>query len=90
MKRYFILFSGRVQGVGFRYFCYTAASTLGLTGSVRNLSNGCVEVLVQGEEDKLTSLLQVLLRGNGYLRIDDYSLKEIPLVTEERKFTILG
>ena len=57
-KRY--VFSGRVQGVGFRYTMSRYASHLGLTGWVKNLYNGNVEAYVQGEESKIIELLRYL------------------------------
>lgn len=51
MKRYHIIASGRVQGVGFRYFVLLKANTLNLTGTVRNQSNGNVEIFAQGQEE---------------------------------------
>lgn len=54
------LFSGRVQGVGFRFRCSKEAIKLGLTGTVQNLSNGKVELIVQGEKEKIESLLSFL------------------------------
>jgi acylphosphatase len=55
--------SGRVQGVGFRAFVALRAQGLGLQGYVRNLSNGGVEVVAEGEEHDLRNLLQVLEGG---------------------------
>ena len=49
MIRKHILFYGRVQGVGFRYHATYKASLLGLTGWVRNLEDGSVEMEVQGD-----------------------------------------
>ncbi len=48
MVRYHIFVEGRVQGVGFRYFVSMHAQSYGLTGSVKNLDNGLVEIYVQG------------------------------------------
>ena len=45
-----IIFYGRVQGVGFRYYSVNKARQLGLTGWVKNLCDGSVEMEVQGEE----------------------------------------
>ena len=53
MKRYHIIVSGRVQGVGFRYFCVMNAQKFNLTGSVRNMSNGNVEIFVQGDPNNI-------------------------------------
>ena len=51
MVRYYIIVDGRVQGVGFRFFCTMNARILDLTGWVRNMDNGMVEMEVQGEEN---------------------------------------
>ncbi len=54
---------GRVPGVGFRYFTLDAAHALGLTGWVRNLRDGRVEVLAEGALEDLNRLLAVLRKG---------------------------
>jgi acylphosphatase len=54
---------GWVQGVGYRYFVVNTALALGLRGYVRNLSDGSVEILVQGARPKLERLLTLLQRG---------------------------
>jgi acylphosphatase len=54
---------GRVQGVGFRYFVEERASVLGLTGWVRNRWDESVEVLAEGERNKLEKLVAALHRG---------------------------
>lgn len=56
-KRLHVFYSGYVQGVGFRYTVRNTASGLGLTGWVRNLSNGRVELVCEGEEKKLKIFL---------------------------------
>jgi len=57
------LVSGRVQGVGFRYFTLRAARRLRLRGFVRNLPGGCVEVCAEGERGALETLVGVLRDG---------------------------
>lgn len=52
--------SGRVQGVGFRWTTHSFARELGLKGTVRNLNNGTVEIIAQGERDKLDKLVSQL------------------------------
>ena len=52
-----ILFYGRVQGVGFRYYAVHKASQLGLTGWVRNLYDGSVEMEVEGQEPLIDELI---------------------------------
>ena len=54
---------GRVQGVGFRYFTQREAQKLGLSGWVRNLRSGEVEVPAEGGEDDLKSFLEALRKG---------------------------
>ncbi len=51
---------GKVQRVGFRRFALELAQELGLTGYVKNLPDGSVEILIQGEEDSLTRFLKLL------------------------------
>ncbi|HYB90319.1 MAG TPA: acylphosphatase [Candidatus Binataceae bacterium] len=48
--------SGRVQGVGFRFGAWDEAQSLGLTGWVRNLASGDVELVAEGREDRLKLL----------------------------------
>lgn len=66
-RRYLV--SGRVQGVGFRYFVQREAMHLGLTGYAANLADGRVEVLATGEAPALEQLEQALGRGPGSARV---------------------
>lgn len=52
-----IIFYGRVQGVGFRYYAVQKANQLGLTGWVKNLYDGSVEMEVEGEEPLIDELI---------------------------------
>ena len=61
---------GRVQGVGFRWFVQRAAVSLGVAGSVRNCSDGSVEVIAAGAADRLARLHGELWRGPSYSRVD--------------------
>ena len=61
--------SGRVQGVGFRFFVQSAAEREGLRGWVRNLPDGRVEVMAEGEADGLDRLEQALQRGPEMARV---------------------
>jgi len=58
-----LLVTGRVQRVGYRDWTVRNARELGLTGWVRNLSDGRVEVLADGDEDSLHKLLEALRAG---------------------------
>lgn len=56
----YVVFSGRVQGVGFRYTAKGYATELGLKGTVRNLRDGSVELVAQGPKPLLEKLVQLL------------------------------
>ena len=66
-RRWFV--RGRVQGVGFRYFAQRAAEELGLTGYVRNLDDGRVEVYAIGPETKLSELAGRLHQGPRWAEV---------------------
>ncbi len=62
MERLHAIITGQVQGVGFRFYVKRHADVLGLTGYVRNLPEGQVEVVAEGnpgELDQLTRLLEI-------------------------------
>ncbi len=61
---------GRVQGVGFRYFVYKKAISLGLTGYVKNLFDGDVEVIAEGSQQLLSTLLDYLKQGPPMSRVE--------------------
>ena len=81
-----MIFSGEVQGVGFRYRAFVYARELGLTGWVINLDDGRVEMEVQGEEEKMTCLKD-RLRNSRWIEIHDIEEQSIPVI-EEREFRI--
>jgi len=60
-KRYFV--SGQVQGVGYRFFAVRMAQRLGISGFVRNLRDGRVEVYAVGDAQQQDDLRQALERG---------------------------
>lgn len=62
--------SGRVQGVGFRYFTQDAAVREGATGWVRNLPDGRVEAHVEGEAEAVTRVERAIRSGPGGARIE--------------------
>lgn len=87
IRRYLVIVEGRVQGVGMRGFCIIQAQMRGLTGSVKNLANGMVEIQVQGEESVIDEFLTVIRGGNQFIRVDDMSMKYIPVIENEKRFT---
>jgi len=86
MERYHIFVDGRVQGVGMRGFCVMQANKYNLTGSVKNLSNGLVEIYVQGEESNIDLFIDAIKEGNYFIRVTDISLKKVDIVSNEKSF----
>lgn len=70
---------GLVQGVGFRYFVYRAAQELGLTGYVKNLDDGRVEVYAVGSEDQLSELARRLWKGPAHADVRSVEEQEAPV-----------
>ena len=68
--------TGRVQGVGFRFFAERAARELGLRGWVRNLPDGSVETLAEGEDAAVGRYLERLRRGPRLSRVDTVDVAE--------------
>jgi acylphosphatase len=83
-ERLHIHVSGRVQGVGFRYFTSNHAKALGLSGWVRNMASGSVEIEVQGNQDALHSFKLEIEEGPSFGRVDELKINKIPLREESR------
>ena len=88
MKRYYVLFKGRVQGVGFRWQLSNLALQNAISGSVKNLDNGDVECYMQGEKEKILDVIAKIQNISPYIRIDDYFMKELKL-KDEKGFRVL-
>jgi acylphosphatase len=73
------LVSGRVQGVGFRYFTQDIAEREGLTGVVRNLPDGRVEAVAEGDSESLTRFEAALRRGPSHARVELVEIDALPL-----------
>ena len=65
------LVSGRVQGVGFRWFVLEAASVENLTGWVRNNPNGDVEIVAEGDAESMERFERAVRRGPAAARVDE-------------------
>jgi acylphosphatase len=77
MVRARVFFSGTVQGVGFRYTCRSYAADLGLTGWVRNLADGRVELLAEGSQDVIDQLIESIEKHfDGYIRSKDVDYQD--------------
>ena len=89
MVRYYVVFSGLVQGVGFRYSLIKLARQYNLTGWVRNRYDEKVEAQIQGEYSNVIYVINHLEDVSRYIRIDDYSIVDIDLVENERDFVVV-
>jgi acylphosphatase len=68
-RRFYV--SGRVQGVGFRYYVHDDARREGVTGYVRNLPDGRVEALVEGELEAVTRVERAVRTGPAGARVEN-------------------
>jgi len=87
-KTIHLLISGRVQGVGFRYFVKQKALECHLTGWVKNLPNGKVEIEAEGFDKDLACFVDHIQMGNGYSRVDQFSQSKIEPTAGFTEFTI--
>lgn len=65
-----LIVSGRVQGVGFRYFSQETAQRFGIKGWVRNLNDGTVELHAEGTEQEIGAFEQALKDGNRFVGVE--------------------
>lgn len=86
--RVHIVVTGRVQGVGFRYFIATRARALGLTGTVRNLPTGQVEITAEGEAAPLDALIGAARSGPPGSRVRDLAVDWDDAPSREMEFLI--
>ena len=86
-----VLVHGTVQGVGFRYHCAYTAQELGVVGQVRNLPDGDVEVMAQGEADAVARLISWLKRGQRWASVRTVTVTDLRAgCLESRRFEITG
>jgi acylphosphatase len=87
-KRVHVIVEGRVQGVFFRAFTRDEAVRLGLSGWVRNRSNGSVEALVEGEKSRVEKMVQWLHQGSPNSIVEKVQLTEETPVGDTGTFEI--
>lgn len=80
--------SGKVQNVGFRWYAREKAADLGLTGWVRNLSDGRVEMCFQGETNSVEAMEEWCARGAPAASVRDVRIEDEPILDYERTFDI--
>ncbi|MBT4760142.1 MAG: acylphosphatase [Bdellovibrionaceae bacterium] len=76
-----IVVTGKVQGVGFRYYTKKFADAFKLEGWTRNLSSGEVEILAKGDLPCVLNFLQKISYGPSFSRVDSTKVMDIELFT---------
>ncbi|MCR5731921.1 MAG: acylphosphatase [Sphaerochaetaceae bacterium] len=87
--RWHLIFHGKVQHVGFRYTAYYFTRELYITGWVKNLEDGSVEMEAQGTLSCLRKFL-LKIKGSPHIHITQTELEVIPVVPYERKFKVIN
>ena len=77
MKTIRVYLSGNVQGVFFRKYIEEKANELGIRGFVRNLEDGRVEVLIEGKDENVNSMLEICKKGNQHTKVEDIQFQEL-------------
>ncbi|GGH36618.1 acylphosphatase [Microbacterium album] len=77
MKRVRVTVRGRVQGVGYRFGASAAAAECGVSGWVRNTSDGSVEAEVEGEPAAVDAMLAWMSQGPATARVDGLDVADV-------------
>lgn len=75
-KALHLIVHGRVQGVGFRYFCLQKAKHLNISGWVKNKCDGTVEVVCEGESEVLYKFIDLCKSGNTFAKVSYVDIQE--------------
>ncbi|MCX5845703.1 MAG: acylphosphatase [Deltaproteobacteria bacterium] len=89
MNRMHVIVSGRVQGVFFRAYTRETALALKLTGWVRNLPDGRVEIVFEGEDTNVQSMLEWCKKGPPHAIVNELEASEQTYTGEFRDFRII-
>ncbi|MDZ7719687.1 MAG: acylphosphatase [Balneolaceae bacterium] len=79
-----LIISGRVQGVGFRYFTYKTAKKLNIKGWVKNLQDGTVETVFTGSPENVYNMMEELKEGPASAKVQN--VEEVELTTDTDNF----
>jgi len=86
--QYEIIVSGRVQGVGYRYFVVQKATEMGITGWVKNSVDGGVIIVAQGIEEELKTFIDFLYIGPSLARVDRILTNKMQVVAVFDNFNV--
>lgn len=90
MKTMQVHYEGRVQGVGFRWTVKSLAREYEVSGNVRNLPDGRVELIAQGDTAEITSFLEAIRTSSLAAHIATETAQEIPSLSPLRGFQIVS
>lgn len=79
IKSFSITVTGRVQNVGFRYYTQKSANEMGISGFVKNRSDGSVYIEAEGAESALASFIVWCHRGPAWARVEEVQVQEQPV-----------
>ncbi len=85
-----IIVHGMVQGVGFRMFVHRVGKRHGLTGDVRNLHDGTVEIVAEGPSDGMEEFIEEVREGPSMAYVERLEIHEIAPAGRYQTFTIEG
>ncbi|MCD4651999.1 MAG: acylphosphatase [Candidatus Cloacimonetes bacterium] len=89
MKSLKLTVEGLVQGVGYRWFVENAAREMDITGTVKNLMNGNVQVVAQGKPDNLAEFVSILREGPSFAHVTAIETTELENAAIHRDFRII-
>jgi acylphosphatase len=90
VKRAVVLIYGKVQGVGYRFWTLKTANELGLHGTVKNLEDGRVEAIFEGDEDSIKHMLTKALKGPNLADVYNIDVEWDDVSSHFTDFTIIG
>ncbi len=83
-----VCIQGKVQGVFYRVHTQQEALRLGLRGWVRNMADGSVEALLEGEPDPIGKMIEWFKKGPPLARVDQVTTKNLPGLSDFKSFEI--
>jgi acylphosphatase len=86
--RFRVRFSGRVQGVGFRFHAQKFAEAEGVCGWIQNMDDGTVEAVFEGEEEAVKRVMESCRTGNPSARISGTEVVKMKFTGEFTSFSI--
>lgn len=87
-KAIHVVIKGRVQGVGFRWFAIQNARKYGVTGYVKNLVSGDVEILAEGEEEQLEEFISLMKKGPPFSNVVDVNTQRKEVSGQYSEFIV--